>query len=110
MPIQRNLYSPDNDYEIFSKNSITNNEQQKNKTNNINMTSSELENINEIRKLIREQTFLTTNTFNNNNSNNLKIRISNLITTDSSEELADVPLRRFTPLPDIPRLDEPYFR
>ncbi len=110
MPIQRDLYSPNNDYEIFSKNLITNNEQQKNKTNNINMTSSELENINEIRKLIREQTILATNTFNNNNSNNLKIRISNLITTDSSEELADVPLRRFTPLPDIPRLDEPYFR
>jgi hypothetical protein len=109
MPIQRDLYSPNNDYEIFSKNLITNNEQQKNKTNNINMTSSELENINEIRKLIREQTILATNTFNNN-SNNLKIRISNLITTDSSEELADVPLRRFTPLPDIPRLDEPYFR
>jgi hypothetical protein len=109
MPIQRDLYSPNNDYEIFSKNLITNNEEQKNKTNNINMTSSELENINEIRKLIREQTILATNTFNNNN-NNLKIRISNLITTDSSEELADVPLRRFTPLPDIPRLDEPYFR
>lgn len=57
----------------------------------------DVNNINEIRKLIREQSFL------GSNSNRVHQ------TSESSEEL-EVPARRFQPLPDIPRFDDPYYR
>lgn len=103
MPIQRDLYSPDSDYQQYTRNSMLTENQPKVKPNiqQHNIASSEIENINEIRKLIREQTLLNT-------KSNVKLRTHNS-NSDSSDEL-EVPIRRFTPLPDIPRLDEPYFR
>lgn len=60
------------------------------------------ENINEIRKLIREQSNIT------NKTNVIRYRSSN---SDSSEEIdIEVAVRRFTPLPDIPRVDDIYYR
>lgn len=121
MPIQRDLYSPESDYQFFSKlNDIhpTSNSSQHHqkltlytRSNTNNSTNhqqnqqqqqqqhSEIENINEIRKLIREQTLL---------KSNVKLRV-HTTNSDESDEL-EVPIRRFTPLPDIPRSDEPYFR
>ena len=58
------------------------------------------ENINDIRKVIREQSFL------NSNVHARRFRSSN---SDSSDDI-EIPIRRFTPLPDIPRVDDAYFR
>jgi hypothetical protein len=64
--------------------------------------------INEIRRLIREQSNL---------SNKVKKKTASVPTaavaantnSDSSDEY-ELPVRRFTPLPDIPRSDDVYFR
>lgn len=105
MPIQRDLYSPENDYQFYSP---KNTDQAKSNKHQLQQpiiaSTSELENINEIRKLIREQTMLNAKS----NASNVKFRVNNS-NSDSSDEL-EVPVRRFTPLPDIPRSDEPYFR
>ena len=63
-------------------------------------TPREMDNINEIRKLIREQSFLNSKSNNNRSHNGC---------SESSDEV-EVPCRRFTPLPDIPRLDDAYYR
>lgn len=59
----------------------------------------EADNIMEIRKLLREQSNLSNKAIS-------KMKHSN---SDSSDEF-EIPLRRFTPLPDIPRSDDVYFR
>lgn len=62
----------------------------------------ESKNINEIRRLIREQTNLSKNS-------RLQNYYHHQNSGDSSDEL-EVPIRKFTPLPDIPRMDDAYFR
>ena len=67
-------------------------------TNNLDSDEDQSKNINDIRRLIREQTNVSKNSrYYNGNSG------------DSSDEL-EVPIRKFTPLPDIPRMDDAYFR
>ena len=60
----------------------------------------EAENIQEIRKLIREQSNLAARSTG-------RVRIQ----SDSSDDLdIEVPVKRFPPLPDIPRSDDPFYR
>ncbi|CAF0912102.1 unnamed protein product [Brachionus calyciflorus] len=56
------------------------------------------ENIQEIRKLIREQSNMTSKSVSRLRSH-----------SDSSDEI-EVPVKRFPPLPDIPRSDDPFYR
>ena len=108
MPIQRTIKSPRfNDYQHSMYNRPNNNTNVNSTTNyDQNQSQDQLpsprdaENINEIRKLIREQSNIT------NNGNIIMHRSSN---SDSSDDL-EVPVRKFTPLPDIPRSDDAYFR
>ena len=65
-------------------------------------------NISTIRKVIREQT-------NMHLKSKVGASISRPMVTsynnsDESESDVEVPVRRFTPLPDIPRADNPYYR
>ena len=71
---------------------------------NTNTSPRESQNINEIRKLIRDQSFLANS--NKTDANLIRHRSQY---SESSDEL-EVPVRRFTPLPDIPRYDDPYYR
>lgn len=70
-----------------------------------NTSPRETQNINEIRKLIRDQTFLA-NSRADSATGVIRHRNQN---SESSDDL-EVPVRRFTPLPDIPRYDDPYYR
>lgn len=66
--------------------------------------SNEQYNINQIRKVIREQTTLH---LKGKNAQNRPMVPS--YNSDDSDDL-EVPVRKFTPLPDIPRADNPYYR
>ena len=103
MPIQRSIKSPRyNDYQYSMYNRPANPTNQQTQDHILQQdqlpSPRDAENINEIRKLIREQSNL--------NSNIIRHRSSN---SDSSDDL-EVPVRKFTPLPDIPRSDDVYFR
>jgi len=67
------------------------------------ISPNEQENINEIRKLIREQSFLGISS-----TDTIKVRNQNRY-FDLSDDI-DVSIRRFTPLPGIPRFEDPYYR
>lgn len=88
--IDRNLYSP----------SLTSDSTYRPSTTEPNDPETQIDNINEIRQLIREQNFL-------DKPANI-IRYRNQY-SESSDDL-ELPVRRFTPLPDIPRYDDPYYR
>lgn len=106
MPIQRSVRSPRyDDYHNYPRNHNNKHSKHQNELQIqqqiqqcIQQSPREVENINEIRKLIREQSNLTLKSNRQRNSN-----------SDSSDEV-EVPVRRFTPLPDIPRSDDAYFR
>lgn len=82
------------DYEYTAKYSKTKYHQ------SIQPSPREVENIQEIRKLIREQSNLVA-------KNTGRVRIQ----SDSSDDIdIEVPVKRFPPLPDIPRSDDPFYR
>ncbi len=101
--IDRNLFSPhvildeeyEDDYHLHDSNRDSDLAHQ--------ISPQELENINQIRKLIRDQSFLG---FNSSKTNIVRSR------NEYPESLDDleVPVRRFTPLPGIPRFEDPYYR
>lgn len=103
MPIQRSIKSPryeDYQFPIYprpAQNQVDKEQLQQQSQ----VSPREVDNINEIRRLIREQSNLSSS-----NKNIIRHLNSN---SDSSDEL-EVPVRRFTPLPDIPRSDDAYFR
>lgn len=66
------------------------------------MSQREDENINQIRRIIREQSNLSNRTMKKKNS---FINVN----SDSSDE-SEISTRRFTTLPDIPKLDDVYYR
>jgi hypothetical protein len=103
MPIQRSIKSPrynDYQYSMYNRSNNPANIQSQETVLDQEQLSSprEVENINEIRKLIREQSNLNLNVVRHRSSN-----------SDSSDDL-EVPVRKFTPLPDIPRSEDAYFR
>jgi hypothetical protein len=59
----------------------------------------EVDNINEIRRLVREQSNVTANLTN-----------GSMIGANIDDDDLEVPIRKFTPLPDIPRSDDTYYR
>lgn len=101
--IDRNLYSShvildeeyEDDYHLHDSNRDSDLAHQ--------ISPQELENINQIRKLIRDQSFLGLNTSKTN------IVGSRNEYRESLDDL-EVPVRRFTPLPGIPRFEDPYYR
>ena len=110
MPIQRNIKSPryNSNGSIIMNNSQFNGNSKKLPTKaasgpiqhnfSINDSPRDAENdINEIRQLIREQT-------------NLSISVRQRSNSNSSDDYNDMPFRRFTPIPPIPRSDDAYFR
>jgi len=120
MPIQKTSSYEDYQFGIepryYSNTNQTNNKQNLQKQASLNSQSLgihpqyqqqyspriEHDDINEIRKLVREQTNLQANKSNVV----IRHRSSN---SDSSDDI-EVPVRRFTPLPDIPRAEDTYFR
>ena len=103
MPIQRSIKSPrynDYQYSMYNRSNNPANIQSQETVLDQEQLSSprEVENINEIRKLIREQSNLNLNVVRHRSSN-----------SDSSDDL-EGPVRKFTPLPDIPRSEDAYFR
>jgi hypothetical protein len=62
----------------------------------------EVGNINEIRRLVREQSNVTANSVN--------VNVSMMAGANLDDDDLEVPIRKFTPLPDIPRSDDTYYR
>jgi len=101
MPIQRSVKSPrynDYQYPMYNRPNNPTNTQETLLHQEQLPSPREVENINEIRKLIREQSNLSSNVVRHRSTN-----------SDSDSDL-EVPVRKFTPLPDIPRSEDAYFR
>ena len=101
MPIQRNF---NEDCDLIAKNNIfqqlesTRLDQYQQQMQQLSPRDEE--NINDIRRVIREQSFISTK---------LQTRRYRSSNSESSDEV-EISVRRFTPLPDIPRADDVYFR